>query len=138
MPEELREIAHFRVDVDDETGKHFWRGAGTDDKDETQFDLDEPMVMHPRHFPPGTVVQSFEPEETGTFYLQLLLAQHKPAEPPRTLNAGEWAEKCIEHFRFGRATIDQWEELARIMVVANETGELDAEAGIDEAIRQGK
>ena len=64
------ESAHWRIDVDDETGKPFWRGGGADDKGETEFGKDEPLIMHPGHFPPGTRVVVIEPWDEE-FYTRL-------------------------------------------------------------------
>lgn len=64
------EAAHWRIDVDDETGRAFWRGAGADDKDESIFDPDEPLTMLAAHFPPGTRVVVIEPWDEE-FYSRL-------------------------------------------------------------------
>ncbi len=54
--------AQWRVDADEETGQHFWRGGGSGDKDETRFDLGNHLIMDPTSFAVGTVVNVTEPQ----------------------------------------------------------------------------
>lgn len=82
---ELTESAHWRIDVDEDEPERgpFWRGAGADDKDESIFDPGEPLIMDPRHWPPGTCVVVSEPWD-NEFYAKL-----KPDKPEGPLTA-EW------------------------------------------------
>ena len=53
--------AHWRIEVDDETGKPYWTGAGAADKERSDFDPGEPLTMNPDAWPPGTTVVVTEP-----------------------------------------------------------------------------
>lgn len=62
----MADAGGFRLVVDDETGKKFWRGAGTGDKDVTAFDPGDPLVLTPEAWPVGTVVSARVPvDEDG-------------------------------------------------------------------------
>lgn len=65
------ESAHWTVDVEEETDRPFWRGAGSGDKEETVFDQGDPLIMRPEHFPPGTRIVVIEPWDEE-FYSRLL------------------------------------------------------------------
>jgi hypothetical protein len=64
------ESGQIRIDVDEDSGRPFWRGAGADDKEETCLGYDQPIMLDPRHFPPGTRVVIVEPWDEE-FYWKL-------------------------------------------------------------------
>lgn len=64
------EAAHWSIDVDEDTGKAFWRGAGEGDKEESILDPDEPLIMRADCSPPGTRVIVIEPWDEE-FYARL-------------------------------------------------------------------
>lgn len=123
--------ACWRIDVDEETGEPFWRGSGSGDKDESQFDHHEPLIMSPNHFPPETFVKVHEPEDDKGFYSKLFKLGENKTSPKDIV---EWKRRCIEHFRLGSATQAQWDEMADKMLFASEGGYLDVENGLDVAI----
>lgn len=56
--------AQWRVDKDEESGAHFWRGGGSGDKDETRFNVGSNLIMDPASFQVGTIVNITEPAAT--------------------------------------------------------------------------
>jgi hypothetical protein len=49
------------LNVDEDTGKAFWRLWGADWKDGQDMGPDEPIILNPDTFPPGTRVVVIEP-----------------------------------------------------------------------------
>ena len=63
-------------DDEDEPGEPFWYGAGSGDKEASEFDPGEPLIMDPRHFPVGTRVEISEPDDPE-FYDRLFAEREK-------------------------------------------------------------
>lgn len=62
MTDEYDDAGWF-VLCEDDDGNRYWRGAcGPDDKDESEFDVGEPLVLDPAHWPIGTRVETTVPE----------------------------------------------------------------------------
>ncbi len=70
--------ANWTVDVDEDEPERgaFWRGAGDGDKEESQLEPGEALTMNPNHFPVGTRIDVYEPEDSD-FYEKLFNEQVK-------------------------------------------------------------
>ena len=53
--------AWYKILIDDETGDKYWSGGGDGDKDVTNFDNGEPLVIDPGGFEEGTVIKCYRP-----------------------------------------------------------------------------
>ncbi len=53
--------ARWELAVDDVTGKKYWHGFASGDKDDTNFDLEQPMVLDPKYFDEGYIIKGFNP-----------------------------------------------------------------------------
>lgn len=69
-PTKLIESVCWTVDVDEETGQHFWRGGELLGKEETIFNIGCPLIVNPDDFPPGTHLTVSEPWDPA-FYARL-------------------------------------------------------------------
>ena len=49
----LFEEATWTLMVEEDSGKHYWYGICSDDKEGTKLDVDEPLILAPKHFSAG-------------------------------------------------------------------------------------
>ena len=53
--------AYFELKGDDITGDLYWSGYAEGDKDGSNFNYGDPLVLSPEHFPLGCKVHLYEP-----------------------------------------------------------------------------